>query len=233
MPSHLLERRPDIAAAERTLAEANATIGIGYGAFFPSVTLAAQGGYESSSLAHAFDWPSRLWSIGPSASQTVFNGGLYRAELNQYSATYNADIASYRQTVLTAFQQVEDYLAAVRIYADQIKQQEQAVKSAQESLDLELVRYKTGVDPYIDVVTAQTTVLSDRQALATVHVDQMTAAVQLVEALGGGWVRFSIAHLPGQVSQKAGKADYRMQNVMVWLSRRYFLRPAVVDGHVN
>jgi NodT family efflux transporter outer membrane factor (OMF) lipoprotein len=210
MPSQLLERRPDIAAAERTLAEANATIGIGYGAFYPSVTLAAQGGFESSSLQHAFDWPSRFWSIGPSASQTIFNGGLFKAELNQYTATYNGDIAAYRQTVLTAFQQVEDYLAAVRIYAVQIKQQEQAVKSAQESLDLELIRYKTGVDPYIDVVTAQTTVLGDRQTLATVHVEQMTAAVQLVEALGGGW---DVSQLltPAQVSQKTSKADYKMQ----------------------
>jgi NodT family efflux transporter outer membrane factor (OMF) lipoprotein len=210
MPSQLLERRPDIAAAERTLAEANATIGVGYGAFFPSVTIAAQGGFESSSFQHAFDWPSRFWSIGPSASQTIFDGGLYRAELNQYEATYNGDVATYRQTVLTAFQQVEDYLAAVRIYADQIRQQEQAVKSAQESLDLELVRYKTGVDPYIDVVTAQSTVLGDRQTLATVHVEQMTAAVQLVEALGGGW---DVTQLPtpAQVSQKPGKTDYKLQ----------------------
>ncbi len=211
VPSQLLERRPDIAASERTLAEANATIGVGYGAFFPSVTLAGQGGYESSSLSHAFDWPSRFWSIGPSASQTVFNGGLYRAELNQYSATYNADVASYRQTVLTAFQQVEDYLAAVRIYADQIKQQEQAVKSAQESLDLEMVRYRTGVDPYIDVVTAQTTVLSDRQALASDHIQQMTAAVELIEALGGGW-DISQLPTPAQVSQKAGKSEYKLQH---------------------
>ena len=210
MPSQLLERRPDIAAAERTLAEANATIGIGYGAFFPSVTIEAQGGFESSSFQHAFDWPSRFWSIGPSASQTIFDGGLYRAELNQYKATYNGDVATYRQTVLTAFQQVEDYLAAVRIYADQIKQQERAVKSAQESLDLELVRYKTGVDPYIDVVTAQSTVLADRQTLATVHVEQMTAAVQLVEALGGGW-DVSQLPTPAQVSRKASKADYKMQ----------------------
>jgi outer membrane protein TolC len=157
-----------------------------------------------------FDSPSRFWSIGPSASHTIFNGGLFKAELNQYTATYNSDIAAYRQTVLTAFQQVEDYLAAVRIYAVQIKQQEQAVKSAQESLDLELIRYKTGVDPYIDVVTAQSTVLGDRQTLATVHVEQMTAAVQLVEALGGGW-DVSQLPTPAQVSQKASKADYKMQ----------------------
>jgi NodT family efflux transporter outer membrane factor (OMF) lipoprotein len=210
MPAQLLERRPDIAAAERTLAEANATIGIGYGAFFPSVTLSAEGGFESSTLKHAFDWPSRLWSVGPSVSQTIFNGGLYRAELHQYTATYNADVASYRQTVLTAFQQVEDYLAAVRIYSQQMKEQERAVKSAQESLDLEMVRYKTGVDPYIDVVTAQTTLLADRQSLATIHVEEMIAAVQLVEALGGGWDRSQLP-TPAEVSQRPSNAAYRLE----------------------
>ena len=111
VPSQLAERRPDVAAAERTLAQANATIGIGYGAFFPQVTLSAGGGFESSTLKHLFDIASRFWSIGPSASQVIFNGGLYRAALHQYEAIYNADLANYRQTVLTAFQQVEDALA--------------------------------------------------------------------------------------------------------------------------
>jgi NodT family efflux transporter outer membrane factor (OMF) lipoprotein len=211
VPSQLLERRSDVAAAERTLAEANATIGIGYGAFFPSVTIAAQGGFESSALKHAFDWPSRFWSIGPSVSQTIFNGGLYKAELHQYTATYNADLAAYRQTVLTAFQQVEDYLAAVRLYSQQIGRQQEAVKNAQESLDLEMGRYETGVDPYLDVVTAQTTLLSDRQALATQQVQEMTASVQLIAALGGGW---DLSHLPtpAQVSEKPGAGDYKLQH---------------------
>jgi NodT family efflux transporter outer membrane factor (OMF) lipoprotein len=210
VPSQLLERRPDVAAAERTLAEANATIGIGYGAFFPSVTLAAGGGFESSSLKHAFDWPSRFWSIGPAVSQTIFNGGLYKAELHQYTATYNADLAAYRQTVLTAFQQVEDYLAAVRIYSQQILRQQGAVKSAQESLDLEMGRYETGIDPYIDVVTAQTTALTDRQTLATLQVEEMTSSVQLIAALGGGW---DVKQLPSpaEVAKKTGKADYKLQ----------------------
>jgi outer membrane protein TolC len=121
VPSELLERRPDIAAAERTLAEANALIGIGYGAFFPNIILSAAGGFESSLFKNWFTWPSRFWSIGPTISQTIFNGGLYRAELRQYTAVYNADLAAYRQAVLEAFEQVEDNLAAVRLYPSKSK----------------------------------------------------------------------------------------------------------------
>jgi NodT family efflux transporter outer membrane factor (OMF) lipoprotein len=209
VPSQLLERRPDVAAAERTLAAANATIGIGYAAFFPSVTLGAEGGFASSTLKQAFDWPSRFWSIGPSVSQTIFNGGLYKAQLHQYTATYNADLAAYRQTTLTAFQQVEDYLAAVRLYSQQIKRQQEAVRDAQVSLNLEMGRYETGVDPYIDVVTAQTTLLSDHQALATQQVEEMTASVQLIAALGGGWDDSQLP-TPKQVSAKPAKGDYKL-----------------------
>lgn len=210
VPSELLQRRPDIAAAERTLAEANATIGIGYGAFFPAVTLAASGGVESSTFANWFTWPSRFWSIGPSISQTIFNGGLYRAELNQYIATYNADVATYRQTVLTAFQQVEDNLAAVRIYSQQIERQQAAVNHAQEALKLEMGRYDTGIDPYIDVVTAQTTFLNDQQVLATIQIEQMTSAVGLIEALGGGW-DVSQLPTPSQLSAKPPHSETVMQ----------------------
>ena len=206
VPAQLLERRPDVAAAERTLAEANAIIGIGYGAFFPNVTLSASGGFESSSFQNWFTWPSRFWSIGPSISQTIFNGGLYRAELHQYIATYNADLAAYRQTALTAFQQVEDYLAAVRIYSQEIQREHDAVRSAEEYLNLEMVRYETGVDPYLYVITAQTMVLSDQETLATLQIEQMVAAVDLIEALGGGWDR---SQLPStqQVTQKPAKTD--------------------------
>jgi NodT family efflux transporter outer membrane factor (OMF) lipoprotein len=211
MPSQLIERRPDIAAAERTLAEENAIIGIGYGAFFPNLTLSATGGFESSSFAHIFDWPSRFWSIGPSLSETLFNGWLYRAELHQYVATYNADVATYRQTVLTAFQQVEDALSAVRIYSQQIEQQQQAIKSAQDFLTLETNRYETGVDPYIDVLTAQNTLLSDQQSLATIQVSRMVSSVQLVQALGGGWDRSQLP-TPKQVSQKTTNSDYQLQH---------------------
>ena len=162
VPSQLVERRPDIAAAERTLAEANAVIGIGYGAFFPQVTISADGGFQSSTLTNLFNWPSRIWSIGPAVSQTIFDGGLYRAELHQYVAEYNADLANYRQVTLTAFQQVEDSMAATRIYSQQILRQQQAVKDAQDYLDLEMSRYNTGVDPYVDVVLAQTTLLEQQ-----------------------------------------------------------------------
>jgi NodT family efflux transporter outer membrane factor (OMF) lipoprotein len=211
VPAQLLERRPDVAAAERTLAEANAIIGIGYGAFFPSVTLSASGGFDSSSFQNWFTWPSRFWSIGPSISQTVFNGGLYRAELHQYIATYNADLAVYRQTALTAFQQVEDYLAAVRIYSQEIQREQEAVKSAEEYLNLEMGRYETGVDPYLYVITAQTTILSDHETLATLQIEQMVAAVDLIEALGGGWDR---SQLPtaSQVSKKPSVGDYKQQH---------------------
>ncbi|HZP07374.1 MAG TPA: efflux transporter outer membrane subunit [Terracidiphilus sp.] len=210
VPSQLAERRPDIAAAERTLAQANATIGIGYGAFFPNVTISAAGGFESSTLKRLFDWPSRFWSIGPSASEVVFDGGLYRAELHQYQAVYNADVASYRQTVLTAFQQVEDALSATRIYSQQILRQQEAVESAQQYLDMEMERYNTGVDPYVDVVLAQTTLLNDQVTLNTLHVEEMIASVQLVDALGGGWDRSQLP-TPSQAGAKTANADYTMQ----------------------
>jgi len=210
VPSQLAERRPDVAAAERTLAKDNATIGIGYGAFFPDVTISATAGFESSLLKQLFDWPSRFWSIGPSASQIVFDGGLYRAELHQYEATYNADVATYRQTVLTAFQQVEDALSGTRIYSQQILRQQEAVASAQQYLDMEMQRYNTGVDPYVDVVLAQTTLLGDQQTLNSLQVEEMISTVELVQALGGGWDRSQLP-TPSQVGAKTVKADYTMQ----------------------
>lgn len=211
VPSELLERRPDIAAAERTLAEANAEIGIGYGAFFPNLTLSAEGGFESALFKHWADWPSRFWAIGPSISQTIFNGGLYRAQLHQFTATYNADVATYRQAVLTAFEQVEDELAAVRILSQQILKQQQAVDSAKTFLKLETTRYQTGLDPYIDVMTAQTTVLNDEQALAALHIQEMTASIELIQALGGGWNRSQLPTVK-QVSAKPPKGTYTFQH---------------------
>jgi NodT family efflux transporter outer membrane factor (OMF) lipoprotein len=206
VPSQLLERRPDIAAAERTLAEANATIGIGYGAFFPDITLSATGGFQASNFSHWFDWPSRLWSIGPSISQTLFNGGLYRAQLQQYTATYNADVAIYRQSVLTAFQQVEDEMAATRILSQQILKQQEAVNSSQTYVDLETGRYETGIDPYVNVMIAQTTLLSNQQLLANLQVQETTASIELIQALGGGWDRSQLP-TPAQVSKKPPKSD--------------------------
>jgi len=210
VPSQLLERRPDVAASERAMAAANAQIGVATAAFYPTLTLSAQGGFQSSALSSLFTWPSRFWSIGPSASELLFDAGLRRATVRQYIFAYNADVAGYRQTVLTAFQQVEDYLAAVRILSQQMQQQQLAVQSAQHFVDLEMARYQTGIDPYIDVVTAQTTLLSDRQALATLHTQEMTDSVQLIEALGGGWDSTQLP-TPAQVSMKLTSADATIQ----------------------
>jgi NodT family efflux transporter outer membrane factor (OMF) lipoprotein len=210
VPSELLERRPDIAAAERTMAEANASIGIAYAAYYPNLTLTAEGGFESSILHRWFTWPSRFWSVGSSLSETLFDAGLRRATVQQYVATYNADLAAYRQTVLSAFQQVEDGLAEVRILSKEIQQEQQAVDSAQTFLKLEQARYDTGVDPYIDVLIAQTTVLSDQQTLNNLQVQQMTYAVALVEALGGGWDRSQLP-TPHQVSEKPAASETTKQ----------------------
>ncbi len=210
VPSELLERRPDVAAAERTMAEANAQIGIAYAAYYPNLTLSADGGFESSFFKRWLDWPSRFWSVGSSLSETLFDAGLRRATVQQYVATYNADLASYRQTVLAAFQNVEDSLAEVRILSKEIQQEQQAVDSAQTFLKLEQGRYDTGIDPYIDVLIAQTTVLADQQTLNALQVQQMTSAVALVEALGGGWDR---SQLPDthQVTQKPPKPETEIE----------------------
>ena len=210
LPSALLERRPDIAASERNMAAANAEIGIATAAYYPTLTLSASGGFESSTFKHLFDWPSRFWSIGPTVSETVFDAGLRRATVRQFVEVYNADVASYRQTVLTGFQQVEDALASVRILSQQLIQQQQAEASAQEFVTLEMARYQTGIDPYVDVVTAQTTLLTDRQSVASLRVQEMTASVQLIEALGGGWDRSQLP-TPAQVSQKLTNAETTIQ----------------------
>src|ERR1700723_3681131 len=179
VPSELLERRPDVAAAERTMAEANAAIGIAYAAYYPNLTLTAEGGFESSAFTKWLSWPSRFWSVGASLPETIFDAGLRRATVQQNVATYNADLAGYRQTVLTAFQQVEDGLAEVRILSKQIQQQQEAVNSAQTFLKLEQRRYDTGIDPYADVLIAQTTVLADQQTLNALQVEQMPFAAAL------------------------------------------------------
>ena len=209
MPSLLLQRRPDVAAAERTMAAANAELGVAYTAFFPTLTLSADGGFESYLFKHLADWPSRFWSVGPSFSQPIFNAAL-KPELHQYIAIYNADVASYRQTVLTAFQQVEDSLSQTRILSQQIQQQRGAVASSQTALDLEMGRYQTGIDPYIDVVTLQNTLLTNQQQLASLQIEQMTGAVELVEALGGGW-DVSQLPTPRQVTAEPSKADTKIQ----------------------
>jgi NodT family efflux transporter outer membrane factor (OMF) lipoprotein len=211
IPSQLLERRPDVAAAERNMAAANAQIGVATAAFYPALTISVNGGFESSALKNLLAWPSRFWSVGPSISETVYDGGLRRATVNQYIATYNADLAVYRESVLTAFQQVEDYLAAVRMLSQQILRQQEAVNSARTFLKLETDRYNNGIDPYIDVMTAQTTLLSNQETLNNLHVQEMTASVQLIAALGGGWDR---SQLPttAEITQKPTKTETTIQH---------------------
>lgn len=210
VPSLLLQRRPDIAGAERTVAAANAQIGIGYSAFFPSISLSVGGGTQASRLARLLDWPSRFWSLGGSAAQPIFEGGLPSAALHQFVAAYNADVDRYRQTVLTAFQQVEDSLTATRLLSQQIGQQRAVVASSQQALKLEMARYKTGIDPYLDVVTLQTALLADQQTLAGLQVDAMTSTVSLVAALGGGWDQSQLP-TPSEVEAKPPKADTKLQ----------------------
>jgi NodT family efflux transporter outer membrane factor (OMF) lipoprotein len=211
LPSQLLERRPDIAAAERNMAAANAQIRVAYAAYYPALTLSATGGVESSAIKNLLTWPSRFWSVGPSVSETVYDGGLRRATVNEHIATYNANLAAYRQSVLTAFQQVEDYLAAVRILSQQILRQQEAVNSSRTFLALEQARYDTGIDPYIDVVIAQTTLLANRESLTQIQIQQMTASVQLIEALGGGWDRSQLP-TPAQVTEKPSKTETVIQH---------------------
>jgi NodT family efflux transporter outer membrane factor (OMF) lipoprotein len=193
IPSKLLQRRPDIAAAERTMAQANALIGVETAAYFPTLDLTASGGFEAAAITSLFTAPARFWSLGASASQTILDGGLRRATVRQYTAQFNADAAAYRQSVLTAFQQVEDYIATVRVLSQQIERQKAAVAAARRFLDFATSRYQTGIDPYLNVITAQTTLLSDQQTEVTLRVNEMTAAVQLIQALGGGW---DISQLP-------------------------------------
>jgi NodT family efflux transporter outer membrane factor (OMF) lipoprotein len=211
LPSQLLERRPDIAAAERNMASANALIGAAYAAYYPSVTLSGTGGVETSALKNLLEWPSRFWSVGASISETVYDGGLRRATVNQHIATYNADLAAYRQSVLIAFQQVEDYLAEVRILSQQILRQREAVTSAQTFLKLETARYTNGIDPYIDVVTAQTTLLTNQQTLTNLQIEEMSASVQLIAALGGGWDRSQMP-TTAEITLKPSKAETTIQH---------------------
>ena len=187
VPSEILQRRPDIASAERTLAQANALIGVEKAAYYPTIALTGRGGLEASKITSLFSVPALIWSTGGSATETIFDAGLRRATIAQYTAQYNSSVANYRQTVLTAFQQVEDYIATVRVASDQINREGLAVDSAQRYLTIAQDRYRTGLDPYLNVITAQTTLLSNQQTQVNLRISEMTAAVQLVQALGGGW----------------------------------------------
>lgn len=193
IPSEVLERRPDIAAAERGVAQANAQIGVAKAAYFPNILLSAAAGFGNTSFTSWLTWPSRFWSVGPSVAETIFDAGLRRATMDQYRATYDQTVANYRETVLVAFQQVEDNLASLRILSQTIDQQDAAVDAAARSLREATVRYKTGLDPYLNVIVAQTTLLNDQQTAVNFRVEKMVASVQLIKALGGGW---DAAHIP-------------------------------------
>jgi outer membrane protein TolC len=181
------------------MAAANAAIGIGYAAYYPDLSLSGTAGLASSMIGSLLSWPSRVWSIGATLSETLFDAGLRRATIDQSIAVYNAAVAAYWQTVLAAFQQVEDALAQTRILAQQIAQQRRTVALAERAFELERARYETGIDPYINLMQEQTLLLAARQTLVSLQVQHMTSAVALVEALGGGWQRSDLT--AGQVAK--------------------------------
>ena len=205
LPSELLERRPDIAAAERLMASANAQIGVAKSAYYPLVNLAAAGGFESGSATTLISGPSILWSAGPSAVFTIFDVGRRRAASDQAIAAYDQAVANYRQTVLTGFQQVEDSVAALRILEQEAQVQEKAVTAAQKYLELAMTRYNGGVTSYLEVTTAQSAALSDEVTAVNILGRRMVNAVTLVQALGGGWERSDLPERPeccGQLTSK-------------------------------
>ncbi|HEY4043544.1 MAG TPA: efflux transporter outer membrane subunit [Rhodopila sp.] len=193
IPSELLQRRPDIAAAERRMAEANEQVGIAQAAFYPSLNFSANSGFEGTSPATWFGWPSLFWAVGTSLTQPLFDGGRIRAQSDQARAAYDGNVAAYRQTALTAFQQVEDNLAALRILGLEAKQQRQAVTSANRSLRTFSDRYVGGEDAYLQVITAQTFALSNERNDVDIERRRIEAVILLVKALGGGW---DVAQLP-------------------------------------
>jgi NodT family efflux transporter outer membrane factor (OMF) lipoprotein len=201
VPSTLLERRPDIATAERTVAAANAQIGVTRAAYFPTVSLTGTTGYESTPLVDLFTMPSFFWSVGAGLSETVFDAGKRKAANQQAWANYRAQVANYRQTVLTAFQQVEDYLAALRVLSVEIQQQDVAIKASQKNLDLSLEQYRLGISSYLNVITAQESLLSNQQTAVTLRMQQMADTVQLIMALGGGWDTSDLPS-PGKLALK-------------------------------
>ena len=202
VPSILLERRPDIAAAEREMAAQNEEIGITTAAYYPSLTLSASGGLESGQFYNWLTWPSRFWSIGPTLAETVFDAGKRHAQVAQARAGYDATVATYRQTVLTGFQQVEDNLAALRVLESEARAEDAAVKAAQEALNIATYQYKAGTIDYLSVITEQTILLTDQVQAVNILTRRMGASVLLIEALGGGW---NASQLPSQTDLVHGK----------------------------
>jgi len=212
VPSQLLERRPDIAANERQVAAANANLGLAAAAYYPTLTLSASPGFLATNLANLITYASRYWSAGPSLSQTLFDFGRRGAAAESAQAAYDAAVAAYRQTVLSAFQEVEDDLSNLRYLAEQAVQEQDAVVAAQEALSLEMDRYRAGTDSYLNVITTQIIALGDQQTAITILQQRMNAAVDLIKALGGGW---NASTLPsGNALRSAALADPKnTQNV--------------------
>jgi NodT family efflux transporter outer membrane factor (OMF) lipoprotein len=187
VPSTLLERRPDVAAAERTVAAANAQIGVATAAYYPTVSLGASGGFESSDVESWLEWPARIWSFGPSVTETVFDGGKRGALTAQARAAYDEQVATYRQTVLAAFQNVEDQIAALRYLEDESARQERAVAAARDSVRITMRQYKAGIVSYLNVAVVQASALSNERTAVDLMGRRMVASVLLVQAVGGGW----------------------------------------------
>jgi NodT family efflux transporter outer membrane factor (OMF) lipoprotein len=193
VPSILLERRPDIAGAERRVAAANAQIGVAKAAYFPTLSLTGSGGFSGEELSNWLSWPNRVWSVGAALSETLFDGGLRRSQTDQAQAAYDATVATYRQTVLTAFQEVEDNLAALRILDEESRVQDEAVQASRQSVQVTTNQYTAGMTSALDVIVAQTAQLNNERTAASILGNRMTASVLLIKALGGGW---SLSALP-------------------------------------
>lgn len=187
LPSQLLERRPDIAAAERSVMAANANIGVSRAAYFPDLSLSMSGGYSSSSFNNWIELPNRFWSVGPQLALTLFDAGKRSAEVDRTVAVYDQTVAQYRQTVLDGFKEVENYLVQLKVYADEAVVRQEALEAARESLRLTENQYKAGLIGYLDVVNVQTTALSNERSALTLLQGRLLASVQLIAALGGGW----------------------------------------------
>ena len=207
VPSELLERRPDIAAAERRVAAANAQIGLAETAYYPLVNIVGSGGFESGSITTLLQGPGAMWAVGASVVQTLFDGGRRHTAADEAKAAYDSSVASYRQTVLTGFQQVEDNLAALRILEQEAGVQASAVEAAQRSLDLSNTRYEGGVTSYLEVITAQNADLSDELTSVNILGRRMASAVLLIEAIGGGWDRNSLPRRPECCGKLVASAD--------------------------
>jgi NodT family efflux transporter outer membrane factor (OMF) lipoprotein len=187
VPSALLERRPDVAAAERTIAAANAQIGVATAAYYPTVSIGASGGFESTDVESWLEWPARVWSFGPSVTETVFDGGKRGALTAQARAAYDERVANYRQTVLAAFQNVEDQIAALRYLEDESARQDRAVAAARDSVRITTSQYKAGIVSFLNVAVVQASALQNERTAVDLLGRRMVASVLLVQAVGGGW----------------------------------------------